>query len=137
MCVCVGGGGGELQRFSSVFMNNLIGRCVFPVFICFQWIMHLLYIRETYKHQHMRNSVIIASANNERVRRPNAMHMHSLARAVAARLRLKHLVLWIHLNDLRVCEVHWPKYFFKKYANTAKCLHHPSKLKESVQIERK
>ena len=65
------------------------------------------------------------------------MHMHSLARAVAARLRLKHLVLWIHFNDLRVCEVHWPKYSYQKYAKTAKCLQHPSKLKESVQIERK
>ena len=82
----------------------------------------------------MRNSAIIASANNERVRRPYAMHMHSLARAVAARLRLKHIVLRIHLNDLRVCEVHWPKYSYQKYAKTAKILHHPSKLKESVQI---
>ena len=64
------------------------------------------------------------------------MHMHRLARAVAARLRLKRLVIWIHLNDLRVCDVHWPKYSYGKYAKTPKCLQHPSKLKESVQIKR-
>ena len=42
VCVCVCGGGLIPAFFQCVHEQSLIGRCVFPVFICFQWIMHLL-----------------------------------------------------------------------------------------------